>query len=74
MVPLEFNYFTQCDVPFGRERGFFLIFNHERFKGEYSNNERKGTEHDVNKLRKIMQELGFTVRVYQDKRRSKDLV
>ena len=50
------------------ERGFFVIFNQETFiHGNGQKSLRHGTEHDTNKLKKVMTELGFTVRVYHDR-------
>ena len=45
-------------------RGFFLIFNHDNYQGQAEGvSARKGTEHDVAKLKIIMTELGFTVKM-----------
>ena len=47
-------------------RGYFVIFNHYKYAQDekYETCRRSGTQHDVNKLRKILLEIGFKVSVY----------
>ena len=66
-IQAQFGYYENGAGSEYGHRGFFLIFNHENFSGRYKSARRRGTAHDVNKLRKIMIELGFKVRVYEDK-------
>lgn len=54
-------------------KGLMIIFNHHEFHHSKDISPRRGTEHDLEKLKNTFNSLGYTVRDYTDLKRNEIL-